>query len=102
MTIAFDIDGTWDRDPDLFYDVATMFSTRGHEVIIVTGRDQPLNKLLRLLLRGNHPSAAEWPILVSGPILKEQAALKAGYKVDVWCDDMPGMIQECKILGGDL
>jgi poly(A) polymerase len=33
---------------------------------------------------------------------QEDAARRAGYSVNVWVDDMPGMIQNCRILGGDL
>lgn len=91
MTIAFDIDGTWDRDPQLFIDVASMFRDEKWTVVIVTGREQPADKIGRLGL-------LDFPIVVSGPLLKEHAALKAGYKVDVWVDDMPGVIQDCKIL----
>lgn len=36
MTIAFDIDGTWDRDDEKW------------TVVIVTGREQPADKLGRL------------------------------------------------------
>lgn len=92
MTIAFDIDGTWSLDPQLFDDVANMFRDEKWTVIIVTGREHPPEKLDRLGIHG-------WPIVVSGPLLKEEAALKAGYKVDVWVDDMPGMIQRTAILG---
>ena len=97
MTIAFDIDGTWDRDPYCFETFYRLLIGWGkHTCIFVTGREQPADKLYRLRI----PKDAV--IIVSGPLLKEQAALKAGYKVDVWVDDMPGMIQDCKILGGDL
>lgn len=95
LTIAFDIDGTWTLSPGLFFEVAYTFKAGGWQVIVVTGREQPHEKLRSLGLLG-------LPVLVSGPLLKEEAAKKAGYNVNVWVDDMPGMIQNCRILGGDL
>lgn len=94
LTIAFDIDGTWSLDPVLFVKVASLFVLSGWRVIVVTGSNQPKNKLDRLMI--------EFPVIVSGPLMKEEAASRAGYTVNVWVDDMPGMIQNCRILGGDL
>jgi|JI8StandDraft_1071087.scaffolds.fasta_scaffold39741_3 hypothetical protein len=102
MTIAFDIDGCWSLDPQLFSDIASMFADDGHTVIIVTGRDQPREKLERLGLfigthfEGNHITL--YPIIVSGSRFKEHAALDAGYNVDIWIDNEPGTIQPTKIL----
>jgi hypothetical protein len=42
------------------------------------------------------------PIVYCGRDLKEHATRKAGWVVNIWIDDMPGMIQDCRILGGDL
>lgn len=94
LTIAFDIDGTWTLSPRLFFEVAHTFKAAGWQVIIVTGREQPHEKIKTLGILG-------LPVIVSGPLLKEEAAKKAGYAVHVWVDDMPGMIQNCRILGGD-
>ena len=94
MTIAIDIDLTWDRDPDLFFDFVWMARNRGHTVIIVTGREQPQEKLDRLYL--SRAPVAE--ILVSGGELKEEFCRKRGIKVDIWIEDMPGMVQRCPIL----
>ena len=95
LTVAFDIDGTWTLAPALFHQIACLFANSGWQVIIVTGRDQPERKIAGMLLW------ASWPVIVSGPLLKEEAARRAGYKVNVWIDDMPGMIQDCRILRGD-
>lgn len=100
MTIAFDIDGTWTLDPLLFVRAACLFSESGWTVIIVTGREQPLDKLQRLRLAG--PVCSFWPVIVSGTLLKSEAANNAGYTVDVWVDDMPGMIEQTRILKGEL
>ena len=96
MTKAYDIDGTWTLAPDLYRQEWDRRIHYGWTCIIVTGREQPRDKLERLRI----PSDAV--IIVSGPDTKEHAALKAGYKVDVWEDDMPGTIQETRILGGRL
>lgn len=95
-TVAFDIDGTWTLAPALFHHIACLFAKAGWQVIIVTGREQPEKKVDGYLFWSS------WPVIVSGPLLKEEAALRAGHKVNVWIDDMPGMIQNCRILGGDL
>ncbi len=95
LTVAIDIDGTWTLDPQLFDDIANMFQEEGWTVIIVTGREQPKEKITQLGLYG-------WPIIVSGELLKQDAALKAGYNVNVWIDNEPGTIQQCKILTGEL
>lgn len=91
MTIAFDIDGTWDCDPCLFYDVAIKFRISGWDVVVVTGREQPQVKLQGL-------GIIDFPVVVSGPKFKEQAAIDAGYNVDIWIDNEPGTIQPTKIL----
>jgi hypothetical protein len=102
MTIAFDIDGTWDRDPSMWLDCADKMTDAGHTIIFVTGRTQPPDKLQRLgITRDFFYKAAgrkDFPVIVSGPLFKEEAALKAGYKVSVWIDDAPGMIQRTAIL----
>jgi hydroxymethylpyrimidine pyrophosphatase-like HAD family hydrolase len=95
LVVAFDIDGTWSLDPALFKHLAYTFQKSGWRVIIVTGAEQPAEKLQRLMLTG-------YPLIVSGGQFKEHAARKAGYEVAVWIDDMPGMIQDCRILSGDL
>jgi hypothetical protein len=92
MTIAFDIDGTWDRDPTFWTWVYNLMPKFDHTAIFVTGREQPPEKLRRLRIPENAI------VIVSGPLLKEEAAARAGYKVDVWIDDMPGMIQRTAIL----
>lgn len=92
MIISFDIDNTWSLDPTAWLMTFRHFRLCGHTCIIVTGANQPQDKLDRLLI----PKDAV--IIVSGREFKERAALAAGYKVDVWIDDMPGMIQECKLI----
>ena len=95
MTIAFDIDGTWGTDPNLFWAIARVFEVKGWTVIVVTGAEQPTDKLERLRL-------TNYPIVYALGILKRDAARAAGYSVNVWVDDMPGTIEPCRILTDDL
>ena len=95
MTIAFDIDGTWGTDPNLFWAIARVFEVKGWTVIVVTGAEQPTDKLERLRL-------TNYPIVYALGILKRDAARAAGYSVNVWVDDMPGTIEPCRILADPL
>lgn len=92
MTIAIDIDGTWSLAPFMWLRFYINAKGEGHTCIFVTGKEQPQEKLERL----NIPSNAI--IIVSNSQFKEQEALKAGYRVDIWIDNEPGTIQPCKIL----
>ena len=96
LIVAFDIDGTWSLDPPTWRKIYDLMHDGRWMPIIVTGSHQPEDKLRRLLV------PVDAIIIVSGPLLKEEAARRAGYKVAVWIDDMPGMIQHCRILGDDL
>lgn len=92
MTIAFDIDGTWDAHPAVFRRVAHIFKENGWDVIIVTGAEQPQDKLVMLGIIG------QFPVVVAKGVLKEEAMSRFGLKVDVWVDNEPGTIQRCKII----
>ena len=95
MTIAIDLDNTWTADPFLwndFYRTATGIA--GHTVIMVTARRDPIANDERL----RHMLPLEMPIIYTSGDFKEKHARAAGYKVDIWIDDTPGMIQECAIL----
>lgn len=59
---------------------------------MVTGRPYWSNDLLRLGIPGSIP------IIYAGGKLKEAAARERGHEVDIWVDDMPGTVQDCKIL----
>lgn len=50
MTIAFDIDGTWTADRNSFWRFAHTLERAGWAVIIVTGSEQPIEKLKALWL----------------------------------------------------
>ena len=92
MIFSLDIDGCWSEDPRCFLSMLHLLRSYGHEVIIVTGREQPMEKLQRL----NIP--LDIKIIVSGDRTKEKAAVDAGYAVGVWCDDAPWTISNKKPL----
>lgn len=93
MTIGIDFDGTWTADPGLWRDFTLAAMRKGHRVVMVTGRKAWSDDMNR------HAIPGTMQIVYTGGKLKEQAALAEGVKVDVWIDDMPGMIQDCRILG---
>lgn len=95
QVVAFAIDGTWTLNPKAWRAVFEFLQRQGFCCIIVTGAQQPQDKLHRLEI----PRGA--PLIVSGGLLKEEAARRAGYRVAVWIDDMPGTIQACKVLGDE-
>lgn len=87
MIIAIDYDGTYAADPETFDKVIKLFKEVGHTVICVTGRsagimgDPVLESIGRLV-----------PVVFAGQDWKADAARKHGYTVNIWIDDMPGMI----------
>lgn len=88
MVFAIDFDGTFAADPELFKGIAALIRAAGHEVVMVTGREDsrgfgdPVRALVGDLM----------PIVFAGGHWKTVAALQAGYKVDVWVDDNPTYI----------
>lgn len=92
MTIAFDIDGCWSLAPLMWLRFYINAKGVGNICIFVTGREQPREKLERLSIPDNAI------IIVSGSRFKKQAALDAGYSVDIWIDNEPGTIEPARIL----
>lgn len=92
MTIAIDIDGTFDKDKEFWLTVMLMAMIRNHRVIVVTGSKQPQAKIESLSLQ----TAI---ILTCQPgEFKKDCALRHGYSVSVWIDNEPGTIEPSKIL----
>jgi hypothetical protein len=92
VTIALDYDKTYTADPDLWSRFILDATERGHLVICVTGRvpSQPVSI--------EPPIPVVYASLNSRSGYKRHAAEAAGLKVDVWIDDMPGMIEPTKVL----
>lgn len=93
MLIALDYDRTFTTDPDGWRAVVALMRARGHEFICVTGRKTPPSAL--------HEPAIPMRIICAGDDFKSRAALRTGLHVDVWIDDMPGTIEEARILSWD-
>lgn len=93
MTIAFDIDGTWTLDPKNFAKIALHFKNEGWRVIIATGRVEKIRDvdMERFLI------SSDIKIYYCGRSLKKKY-VEQFEPVDVWVDDEPGTIEECKIL----
>lgn len=91
MTIAFDIDGTWSRAPEMWIDVANMMARYGHRPIIVTGRDKWSPDIDRMKL---------WSLEIHycGRTPKEEFMKSKGITVDVWIDNEPWLICPSKQL----
>jgi len=86
MIIAIDYDDTYTADPRGWDAVIAYMSDRGHEFICVTGREE------------TQPADINLPIIYAPSSYKKKAAEKAGYSVDVWIDDLPGFIEEGRVI----
>jgi hypothetical protein len=95
MVIAIDYDRTWTADPAGWVQWYYSFTARGHQVIMATGRNGWSDDMDRSSL------PASMPIVFCKGQLKRIACEQAGYNVDVWIDDMPGMIERSMVLVGD-
>ena len=87
MTIAIDIDNTWTEDPILWRAFSENARAAGHTIIIATARKpSDTDDFPRLGL-------LDWmPVVFSSGNFKRSATEKAGYKVDIWIDDSPSMV----------
>lgn len=79
MIISIDYDGTYSREPSLWDNFISFAKERGHVVICITNRAFPIES-------GKKPNVE---ILYAGADYKREYAVKNGYKVDIWIDDMP-------------
>lgn len=94
MIIAIDYDNTYTADPETFNKVIELFKAAGHDVICVTSRD---DGVLGVPVRNSIGKLV--PVIFAGSKWKREAAKKRGYNVDVWIDDMPGMIDPQYVIG---
>lgn len=88
MTIAIDLDNTWTRAPNLWFRFYYDAADRGHHIVMVTARRDPVTPEERA--RCMLPNSL--PIIYTAGDFKKPCAEAAGYKVDIWIDDTPGMI----------
>lgn len=98
LLFGIDFDGTFSTDPTLFRAFVKLLRERGHEAVLVTGRSdegrwgadvrREVNGLIPIVFAGT----ATGP----GTGMKQSAAEKAGYHVDVWIDDHPESVGATK------
>ena len=88
MIIAIDYDNTYTADPITFNGIISLLKAADHTVICVTARtgigamaEPVLNSIGKLI-----------PVIFADKDWKKEAALKRGYKVDIWIDDSPEFI----------
>ena len=87
MTIAIDFDNTWTRDPEFWAETVKRGRERGIEFVIVTGRSDEgvFGAQVRRAIQ-------DIPIVFAAMEWKRKAALRRGWIVDIWIDDMPEYI----------
>lgn len=88
MTIAIDLDNTWTAAPRMWLSIRVRMQYEGYTVIMVTARRDSVSdeERRRFFL------PPDMPIIYTAGDFKKPCAEAAGYKVDIWIDDMPGMI----------
>lgn len=95
MIIAIDYDGTYTTDHETWNKVIHLLINLGHTVICVTGREDIKSMSEPVMLSVGRII----PVVFAGKEWKREAALKKGYKVDVWIDDTPEMIGKQFLIG---
>lgn len=90
MIFGLDYDGTYTETPELWLGFIGRARAEGHQVVVVTWRNdydhkQWDNTQLNELLEQGHVDGIVYADLKP----KRTAALKEGWEVDVWIDDMP-------------
>ncbi len=93
MMIGLDYDGTFTADPDLWRQFVSDAQRRGHVVVCVTARRTPPDFSREPRLPAGVPI-----VCTGGQPYKKHAAAKEGYPVDIWIDDMPGVIEPSRVL----
>jgi hypothetical protein len=94
-TFAIDYDATWTADPEAFAAFASLLRRRGHRVIVITARVSGHWEVEHAC----RPVVDE--VYFSGASYKREHAEANGETVDIWIDDMPGMIgPDIPLVGG--
>ena len=94
-TIAIDYDLTYTADSSMFRDIINIMMSRGHLVIIATGRKGHTEDMDR------DPIPEGIPIIYCGNEYKTTVCDRAGYKVDIWIDDIPSMIEPSLLIANN-
>lgn len=90
MIHGIDHHGTFSRDPDYYRAIVPIGKARGHSYVLVTGIEDGD----RYAAEVKRDVGDLMPIVFAAGAWKKDAALAAGFKVDVWEDDNPEYIAE--------
>ena len=88
MIISIDFDDTFTADPITWKWVIKLLQSSSHTVVCVTGRhgtQEDIDETSAALPAGI-------PVVFAGDEAKKDAAVLAGYDVNVWIDDQPARI----------
>lgn len=88
LVIGIDFDGTISAAPELFRLFITSAVSHGHTVVVVTSRRGGERDLAHM--RSVMPDLPA--VVFAAGDWKRWAAVRAGYRVDVWIDDLPEYI----------
>ena len=91
MKIALDFDNCFTLDPDLWIDFVHLAKAHGHEVRVVTGRDDRYDRTTPLTIVENI-----LPVIYTRGMAKRWYVERFApdFPVDVWIDDLPERILE--------
>lgn len=95
MTIAFDFDNTITADPSTMLAAMQVFRDAGHTVLVATLRYPSESDAVDRIIRGLYP------VVYCCRNVKHPTCVAAGFKVDVWVDDMPENCREVIRLGNN-
>ncbi len=101
MIVAFDYDGTLKRSSQIDAHECAMWGTimralqaHGHKIVIATMRTGHTQDVREIGEYMGWVGLHDVPVVYCGERgLKREVCASEGYKVDVWIDDMPGMIE---------
>lgn len=86
VTIAIDFDRTWTVDPFAWRTWYDFMTSRGHRILLATGRQKWSDDMARCYL----PDDME--IVYCGREPKAEVMAQSLHKIDIWIDDAPGAI----------
>ena len=95
-TIALDFDGTYTADPALWQGFARDALWQGHRVVVVSCRTES-SENRRTIRQRLGALGTSVPIMLTSHRPKRMCAQLAGYDVDIWIDDQPGVIDAADV-----
>jgi len=90
MNIAIDFDGTFDRDTVAWGAVVQVLQESGHQLFMVTGRNNDDKELVRQWAECSGISRGR--VICTNGEAKRWHCEHRGLKIDVWIDDDPSSI----------